>query len=123
MKKWLSRIGPAAACRNMIRAYWWLRIVFLSSRWIPRLNLGRQVWWRGEKWMLIQGVCSPAWDLVRGDRRENHIHEREFRAVQNPVEWWRAFRSGYRFYMGYWFSIRVNEGIRPWMRDCRIWGC
>ena len=105
----------------MNRLYWWLYVVRLSLRWVPRLNIGRMVWWRGEKWMLIQGVCAPAWDLVRGDERQDHVHEREFRAVQNPAEWVRAFRSGYGFYMANWYGIWVNVGIEPWMRGCNIW--
>jgi hypothetical protein len=105
----------------MKRLYWWLYVVRLSFRWVPRLNLGRKVWYEGEKWMLIQGVCAPSWDLMRGKVRKDFVHEREFRAVQNPVEWWRAFRSGYRFYMAYWYDIWVNEGIEPWMFRCNIW--
>lgn len=109
------------AVQRLVRLYWWIKVVRLSLRWVPRLNIGRMVWWKGEKWMLIQGVCDPAWDLARGERRENHIHSREFKAVQNPVEWGRAFMSAYRFYMGYWYDIWVREGIQPWMLTCNIW--
>lgn len=105
----------------MKKIYWWLYVVRLSARWIPQLNLGRNVWWRGEKWMLVQGVCAPAWDLARGNERSNHINESDFRAVQNPVEWWLAFMRGYRFYMTSWYRIWVNSGIEPWMRGCNIW--
>lgn len=105
----------------MTRLYWWLYVVRLSLRWVPRLHIGRMVWWQGEKWMLIQGVCAPAWDLVRGEVRKDHVHEREFHAVQNPAAWWRAFRSGYGFYMQNWYGIWVNGGIEPWMLSCNIW--
>ena len=103
------------------RIYWWLFVIRLSLRWIPRLNLGRRVWWRGENWMLIQGVCEPLWDLCRGGEVQKYIPESEFRAVQNPVEWWWAFKSGYRFFMTCWYRIWLEQGVEPWMRGCKIW--
>lgn len=105
----------------MKRLHWWLYVVFLSFKWIGKLNLGTTVRWNGGRWTLVQGVCAPRWDLMRGNDRVDFVHEREFKAVQNPIEWWRAFKSGYRFYMGYWFDIWVSSGIEPWMRRCKIW--
>ena len=103
------------------KTYWWFRIVLLSLRWIPSFNLGDYVWYHGEKWMLIQGVCNPCWDLLRGEERKNHIHQLEFCKVRTISNYWHGFNSGYRFYMGYWFDIWVNAGIEPWMLGCNIW--
>jgi hypothetical protein len=96
-------------------------VVKLSLRWVPRLNLGRHVWYQGQKWVLVQGVCAPRWDLALGDIRKDFVCESEFHAVQNPIEWWNAFCSGYRFYMLCWYDVWVNEGIQSWMLNCNIW--
>jgi hypothetical protein len=39
-----------------------------------------------------------------------------------PRNMWCSFRSGWRFYQGYWFGIWAREGIKDWMRACNIWG-
>lgn len=111
----------------MRRVYWWLFIVYQSLKWLPGFNLGDEVRWRGGTWMLIQGVCSPSWDLARGWmadgtwERVNYIHQREFRKVRTVSNYWHSFRSGYSFYMTCWYDIWVREGVLPWMRGCSIW--
>jgi hypothetical protein len=112
----------------MTRLYWWFRVVFLSMRWIPRFNLGDRVIWRGKEWVLIQGVCDPTWDLIRGNKsprdgyeRCENVHKSEFRKVRTPRNYWGSFQSGYQFYMGYWYDIWVREGVKPWMLGCNIW--
>ena len=101
--------------------YWWLFVIKLSLRWIPRLNLGAAVWHEGEKWTLAQGVCRPKWDLQKGMRRKKHVHENEFKKVRSLKNYWHSFSSGYRFYMGYWYDSWVRGGVKPWMLGCRIW--
>ena len=105
----------------MKNAYWWLFIVRLSLRWIPRFNIGDKVWYRGEQWSLYQGVYHPKWHLCRGEERVEFVHESEFRKVRSLENYIGSFRSGYRFYMTAWFKIWVNEGIKSWMRGCNIW--
>jgi hypothetical protein len=101
--------------------YWRLRIVHLSLRWVRKFNLGDRVVYRGEEWTLIQGHSAPTWELHRGDGFAK-AHEREFRKVRALSNYLGSFRSGYRFYMGYWYAIWMNEGVKPWMRACSIWG-
>lgn len=106
----------------MRQLYWRMRIAWLALRWVLQLNLGDEVWYQGERWMLVQGVCRPYWDIqhtVHGVR--NHIHVSSLRKVRSLRNWWSSFRSGYRFYMGYWYDIWVRAGIQPWMRGCHIW--
>jgi len=106
----------------MKKVYWWLFIVRLSFKWCWRFNLGDRVWFSGEKCTLIQGVCAPAWDLKapNGDRLD-HIHKSKLRKSWTPANLLHSWRSGYRFYMTSWFQIWGNEGIKPWMRACKIW--
>jgi hypothetical protein len=87
----------------------WLYVVRISCKWIFNLHLGRNVWWRGEKWILIQGVCRPKWNLFRDGIIEENVHEYDFRIVNNPIEWRLAFLYGYRFYMSCWYRIWVEE--------------
>lgn len=106
-----------------LRAFWWAYIVRLSLRWIPGLNLGDVVVYKGKRYTLNQGVCRPLWDmgLIGGGEYLTHIHETEFRKERSLRNYMGSFRSGYCFYMTCWFSIWVNEGIKPWMRRCNIW--
>jgi hypothetical protein len=104
----------------MVRIYYWLKIVWLSLKWIPRINLGDKVWYAGDQWTLTQGVCAPTWTLrAYGQKRE--VKERYFRKVRSLRNYVKSFQSGYRFYMGYWYDIWCWEGIKPWMRKCKIW--
>ena len=105
----------------MNKLYWRLYIIRLSLRWIFSLNIGDLVWYHGEKWTLIQGVCCPRWDLALGDKCQNFVHESEFRKVRSIKNYWQSFKSGHWFYTGYWYKIWVNEGIKPWMFGCNIW--
>lgn len=101
--------------------YWRLCIVRLSLRWIRSLNLGDIVIHEGREWMLVQGVRRPYWDLARPCSRKDGVHEKDFKKVKSISNYWRSFRSGYKFYMTNWLSIWKREGIKPWMRGCNIW--
>jgi len=100
--------------------YWRLYIAWLSLRWIPSLNLGDLVIFGGREWVLVQGVRRPYWDLANGDEKRT-VHEGNIRKVRRISNYWRSFRSGYRFYMVNWYGIWIMEGIKPWMRGCNIW--
>ncbi|WP_156035125.1 hypothetical protein [Microbulbifer sp. HZ11] len=101
--------------------YWRLFIIRLSFRWIFNYNLGDEVVFKNQVWMLAQGVKSPVWTLSRSEGRVE-AHEDQFRKVHTPRNYWRSFTSGYRFYMTSWYSTWMHQGIKPWMRGCRIWG-
>lgn len=96
----------------------------LSLRWVGRFNLGDEVWYEGEKWILYQGVDDPFWKLLRDEasgRKFERIHMDHFVKVRTPKNYWRSFRSGYRFYMLNWYRIWVEQGVQDWMRECKIW--
>ncbi|KKM79720.1 hypothetical protein LCGC14_1347070 [marine sediment metagenome] len=115
------------ATKTVFRVYYWFLILWLSFKWCWKFNLGDEVIYQGKRWRLNQGVCDPSWNLVRGDQKTNsfekadHVHRSKFRKVWTPRNILRSFCSGYRFYMGYWYGIWVNSGIKPWMRACNIW--
>lgn len=103
----------------MKKIYWWLFIVKLSLRWCFRYNIGDKVLYKGKVWILNQGVSKPFWDLMSTELV--HVHESEFRKVWSIENMLGSFKSGYKFYMGYWYDIWCREGIKPWMRGCQIW--
>lgn len=103
---------------------YWLLIVYLSSRWMFRINLGDSVTYRGKVWVVSNGVCSPGfWSLVIKESHEyvEYADGKEVRKVWSLKNVIGSFRSGYRFYMTSWFDIWVKNGIEPWMRKCNIW--
>lgn len=106
----------------MRKIYWWFFVVCLSLRWIPEFNLGDRVWFRGKQWLLFQGVHKPTWTLIRGCKDEQaHADESQFTKVRSLSNYFHSFQFGYHFYMTSWFGIWVNDGIKPWMRECSIW--
>lgn len=99
----------------------WLLVVRLSLRWAHGFRLGTQVIHRGEIWMLYQGNRAPYWTLTQGNGVTCTAHETEFQKRLTPKNIIRDIRSGYRFYMGYWFDIWCRCGIEPWMLPLHIW--
>jgi len=105
------------------RIKYWLLIVFLSVKWMFKINLGDTVIYQGKRWTAIQGVCNPVWDIVRiGSNEKATIDKKYFRKELTVGNLVGSFKSGYRFYMTCWYRIFVNSGIQPWMRNCNIWG-
>lgn len=75
------------------------------------------------RWCRCAGYdgADPDATTENGTHEHIEVHRDHFRKVQGIRAAWRSFRSGYRFYMGYWFDIWVREGIKPWMLGCKIW--
>lgn len=105
---------------------WWttlkinIFILWLSLNWIGEKNLGGKVRYQGKIWMLSQGVRNPWWNLIRTGEYLENVHCRDFKLVQNPVEWINAFKSGWRFYTRNWRSIWISsdlKGERLWVID------
>lgn len=104
------------------KLYWRIKIIFFALRWIPNYNIGDEVLYQGKVYRLNQGVSCPLWDIVRDDECLKSIHQDNFRKIRTLKNYWGSFRSGYRFYMGYWYSIWVRKGIEPWVKRLNIWG-
>lgn len=100
----------------MRRVFIWLRIVRLALGWVGKINLGNRVKYAGQIWTVSNGVARPSWSLVRYEPHQylEYINEKDFQLIQNPTEWFRSFRSGYRFYMGYWFDIWASGSRLMW---------
>jgi len=105
------------------KIYYFLLIVYLSCKSIKRLNLGDEVLYKGKRYMLIQGVCNPKWDLTAIGEFEylENIHKDNFKKIQNPKAWISTFKHTYNFYMDYWYGIWCRNGIEDWMKHCNIW--
>lgn len=104
----------------MIRIYWRIRIILMCIKFLKGLRLGHEVVYRGKVYTLLQGVSAPLWDLHR-DGEAIKAYEHEFRKRRTLANYLHGPRFMYRFYMGYWFDIWCREGIKPWMRACKIW--
>lgn len=81
---------------------------------MPTPHLGDVVMYKNEKCSLIQGVNNPYWNLLplnnenlSKDIREihKHVHVSEFKLEKTFKRNWWAFKSSYKFKMGYWYSI------------------
>jgi len=103
---------------------WWFFIVYLSIKWIFRINCLNKVQYEGKIYSTNSGTYTPygmKWSLI-GLGVDNLIDEKELKKVWTIKNMIGSFRSGYKFYMTCWFKLWVYEGIQDWMRECRIWG-
>lgn len=102
--------------------YWRLFIVWLSLKWCLKINLGDWVWYRGVRYIVVNGVRSNSWRLVYLDNgHDGWVPRSECRkswTIRNVIG---SFKSGYRFYMTCWYDIWRQEGVKKWMRSCNIW--
>lgn len=106
----------------MKRIKYWLLIVGLSIKWMFRVNVGDLVIYQGKQHQVLNGVRCESWrlgDLDNGD--DGWVLRSDCKKVWTPQNMIGSFKSGYRFYMGYWFKIWVNKGIEPWVKGCNIW--
>ena len=106
---------------------WKMYIVWLSFKWVRNVNLGDLVWYQGKKYSVSNGVMSNSWrlfDIRTGNTEtanDGWVPRSECKKVKSISNYIGSFKSGYRFYMGYWYDIWIREGIIDWMRGCNIW--
>ena len=107
----------------MRQIYYWIKIIFLSLKWIPNINLGDIVLYEGKRWCVMQGVMAPTWEIQVVDSFERKsVHESLFKKEATVKNYFGSFKSAYQFYMTSWYRIWCYSGIQPWMKACRIWG-
>lgn len=106
----------------MNKLLWKLRIVWLSLRWIPQINLGDEVYYQGNKYKVCNGVRDGMWRLGDLDNgRDGWVKRADCRKVWTLANIRASYRYGYNFYMTSWYDIWCREGIKEWMRGCNIW--
>ena len=107
----------------ILRKLWyWIFIVYLSSKWVFRVNLGNKVVYKGNVHTICNGVRPYSWRLDNLDNNDDGwVSRKDCKLVLSFSNLSHSFRSGYQFYMTSWFGIWINEGIKPWMRNCSIW--
>lgn len=111
--------------KKMRKLYYWIYIIWLSLKWVPKINLGDKVIWLkdtyAQTYIIINGVCPESWKITDGIEDAFEVKRTECKKIKTLPNYINSFKSGYRFYMGYWYSIWVRIGIEPWMRKCKIW--
>ena len=107
----------------MIRKiYWRIKIIWLSLQWIPKMNLGDLVWYKGKQYTIYNGVRYGSWRLSDLDNgKDGWVPRKECKKVWSFKNIKSSFNYGHRFYMTNWYDIWVREGIKPWMLGCNIW--
>ena len=104
------------------KLYWKLRIIKLSLGWCWKINLGDLVWYRGKKYPVVNGARPESWRLAYLNNEDDGWVKRfecgKVWTLENIVG---SFKSGYRFYMGYWYNIWIREGVKDWMKSLPIW--
>jgi hypothetical protein len=104
------------------RLRWRIYIIWLSLKWIRNINLGDWVWYQGNKYIVANGVRIGMWRLHGFKDFENSwVLRGDCKKVKSISNYYGSFKSAHRFYMTSWYGIWVREGIKDWMRSCRIW--
>lgn len=106
---------------NFIRLKYYLLIIWLSAKKIPKLNLGDTIIYNGEEYVLLQGVRNPYWSFGNGKQYIKNIHSSQFKKVYNIKSCINTFKHRHRFYMNNWYGIWCRNGIEDWMKRCNIW--
>lgn len=85
--------------------------VYRTLKAIRRPHLGDIVYYQGKRCELLQGVAAPYWDLwcEKEKIRINAVNEKIFKLQPLWRRFFFSFRFTYRFFMGYWYSIDVNN--------------
>lgn len=97
-------------------------IILLSIKWIFKIGCGDVIMYQGKKYVVSNGVRLNSWRLSGLDNKDNGwVLRKECKKVKTISNLISSFKSGYQFYMGYWYSIWVRNGIEPWMKGCNIW--
>lgn len=102
------------------KLYWRIRIFWLALKWVPNVNLGDLVIYRGKKHTVINGTRPLSWELIDNTTVIN-APRTECKKVYTFTGMLQSFKSGWHFYMSNWFDIWCRGGIRPWMKECNIW--
>lgn len=95
--------------RNRIRV--WAFAIRLCWRSLFKLNLGDEVVYNGEVWILMNGPSDPLWTIHRksDNKRLEYIHRDNFKKIRSIKNAWHDVIFTWSFYSGYWFQI--------WYRD------
>lgn len=97
-------------------------IMWLSFKWVFKVNLGDQVWYKGRKYIVANGVRHGSWRLGGLDNGDDGwIKRDDCKKVLTFSNLKRSYRSGYSFYMTSWYDIWKREGIKDWMKALNIW--
>ena len=94
----------------LIKFYVKLIYAIRAIKNIGRPKLGDIVTYKGERYVLIQGVADPLWDLFNREKgRINYVPKDQFELQPLYKRFWFSFTFTYRFFMGYWYMIDVNN--------------
>lgn len=100
----------------------WLLVVWLSAKWIFRINILDAVKCGGKRYIVVNAV-RPGMLLLPGldNGDDGWVSRGDCRKTLTPCNLYGSFRNGYRLYMGNWYHIWKYEGVKDWMRKCNIW--
>ena len=96
-------------------------IIWFSLKWIPAVNLGDDIIYKGDVYTIYNGISPLSWNVQKkSDKSICLVPKNECRKVRSLKNYLHGFFSGYHFYNTSWYDIWVNEGIKDWMRECQI---
>lgn len=99
-----------------------LLIIWLSFKWIFRVNLGDEVYYKNNKHIVRNGVRCNSWRLSELDNGDDGwVKRADCKKVWTFDNILNSYKHGYNFYITNWYNIWKTEGIKDWMRQLQIW--
>ena len=104
--------------KGLIVLFWVLKD---SVKWCFSINIGNHIYWDGSRYYVNNGITRGYWDclklnsdnkIMRDDKgiAENvkvpRLKCKKVRYITTPLN---DFLQGFRFYMGYWYSIWLYD--------------
>ena len=104
------------------KMYWNLYIRYLSTKRIFRITLGDTVICDGKEYEIQNGTICGVWETGTSIDGERVLIKRDkCRKKYTLKGMYRSYISSLWFYKNNWLDIWMREGIKPWMKGCKIW--
>jgi len=96
-----------------------IRIFILCIKWIFRITLGDSVKYKGNKYIVHNGVRKNSWRIEpsKGLPNDGWVKRSECSKIWSIKGIIRSFKSANRFYYINWYSIWIKTGIKKWKKD------
>lgn len=90
--------------------YWWAKIVLCSFKGVTKLNLGDLVYYKGNKYTILNGDMYNHWKLADlKNTNGGYVLSSSCKKVKSFKNYIGSFTFRYRFYMKCWFNIYINR--------------
>lgn len=87
-----------------------LLVYWYAFKWVFKINLGDLVYYKGNKYTVANGVRQGMWRLYEYENHDDGwVSRGDCKKVLGLKNLYHSFKSGVKFYRGYWVQIWKKE--------------